>query len=259
MSSAALSQPTDFRQDREDEYLRIIGKYNKEEQERFPRMLYELVEAFEEEKYADILGDLYMQLGMGDRWKGQFFTPYHICVVMAKMSADNIQAEIEQKGYLSVTDPCCGGGALLIAFAQHCREENVDYHNNVVFVAQDIDPVVARMCFIQLSLLGCPGYVKIGDSLREVEPGPVLFPQTEYDIWYTPFWFTETWSMRRAFYQTELLVRGCFSETPTEDVEETTPPAEVMFTEETKKTVCQQLNLFDTDYDDPDSIDELDG
>ncbi|MGP0897066.1 SAM-dependent DNA methyltransferase, partial [Serratia sp. CY83726] len=54
----------------------------------------------------------------------------------------------------------------------------------------DIDPVAARMCYIQLSLLGIPARVVIGNSLT-------LKYQREM---YTPFWYRVTskrWPMYR--------------------------------------------------------------
>ena len=227
MAAAALSQPCEFKQNREDEYMRIIAKYNKEEQQLFPQMLSEIVEAFEQEKYADILGDLYMQLEMGNKCKGQFFTPYHVCSMMAKCSATDVSAEIEAKGYMSVNDPCCGGGALLIAFAEHCFEQKVNYQNHIVFVAQDVDPVVAKMCYIQMSLLGMPGYVIIGNSLTQPSVGHVLFPKIgkvnenipDADIWYTPMWFADIWHWRRTWYSVDLMIKSTAPD-------ERAPPAE---------------------------------
>jgi len=205
MAAAALSQPCDFKEEREKEYLEIINKYDKSEQEIFPQMLAKIVRSFEQEQFADILGDLYMQLEMGNKWKGQFFTPYHISVLMAKMSADDVKSEIDKKGYMTVSDMCCGGGAMLIAFAEHCYNEKVNYQNHVLFVAQDIDPVVAKMCYVQMSLLGMPGYVIIGNSITQPPIGHVLFPKAgkatsstpEADIWYTSSYFSEVWNCRR--------------------------------------------------------------
>ncbi|MDR2558891.1 MAG: N-6 DNA methylase [Oscillospiraceae bacterium] len=219
MAAAALSQPCNFHQNREDEYLRIINGYNKEEQELFPQMLAEIIQAFEQEKYADVLGELYMQLEMNNKWHGQFFTPYHVCSMMAKCSATDISAEIKGKGYMSVNDPCCGSGALLVAFAEHCFEQNVNYQQNILFVAQDIDPVVARMCFIQMSLLGMPGYVIIGNSLTQPSVGHALFPKIgkvnenipDADIWYTPFFFTDVWHTRRKLEEIKVMMASMFN------------------------------------------------
>ena len=46
------------------------------------------------------------------------------------------------------------------------------------------------MCYIQLSLLGCAGYVVVGDTLSNPIEGDVLFPDEKegQEFWYTPFW-----------------------------------------------------------------------
>lgn len=222
MTAAALSQPCDFRQEREDEYMSIIKKYNKAEQDLFPQMLASIIDSFEQEQFADILGDLYMQLEMGNKWKGQFFTPYHMCQLMSALSAENVKAEIDQKGYMSVNDPCCGGGAMLIAFAEHCFNQEVNYQNHVLFAAQDVDPVVAKMCYIQMSLLGMSGYVIIGNTLTQPPTGNSLFPAPgkatpstpEADIWYTPFWFSEVWHYRRTWSSLSSIISTNDDKTP---------------------------------------------
>lgn len=53
----------------------------------------------------------------------------------------------------------------------------VNYQKDVLFVGQDIDKVVAMMAYIQFSLLGCPGYIIVGNSLTDMPDGHVLFPQ----------------------------------------------------------------------------------
>jgi len=102
---------------------------------------------------------------------------------------------------------------MLIAAAQSCYDEEVNYQRDVLFVAQDVDPVVARMCYIQLALLGCPGYVIIGNSFTQPMTGHPLFPTTgkatpntpDADIWYLPFFFTDIWHWRRAFVKMDIL------------------------------------------------------
>ena len=117
----------------------------------------------------------------------------------------------ENAGFFSVSDPACGAGALLIAFANLCRRKNICYHDKVLFVAQDIDLIAGLMCYIQLSFLGCAGYVVIGNTITE--------PSTAYDrrgllpagpqsrIWYTPFFSTDIWYLRRQWAQIELLMK----------------------------------------------------
>lgn len=45
-----------------------------------------MVEALEQNPEQDFLGELYMELNLGNHWKGQFFTPYHICDFMAQIT-----------------------------------------------------------------------------------------------------------------------------------------------------------------------------
>lgn len=152
---------------REKLYLDTIKRYNKDERQVFPVLFAETVLELERNPDQDFLGKMFMQLELGNHWKGQFFTPYNICHLMAKLNLDEQKEKLERKGWISVADCCCGAGAMLIAFANVCQREKINYQQDVLFVAQDIDPTAAYMCYIQLSLLGCPGYVKIGNALTE--------------------------------------------------------------------------------------------
>ncbi|OMF76738.1 N-6 DNA methylase [Paenibacillus glucanolyticus] len=179
---------------REANYLRLIAKYNPSEQKIFPMLYAEIVNAFEQKPEQDFLGDLFMRLELSNHWRGQFFTPYNICQLMAQMQLPDLSQTITEKGYISVNDPACGAGATLIAFANEARSRGINFQQSILFTAQDIDRTAALMCYVQLSLLGCGGYVVIGDSLRN--------PMTESDldgpdVWYTPFYFMANWPIRR--------------------------------------------------------------
>lgn len=158
-----------------------------------------LVEAMEAEPDQDFLGDMYMSLELGNHWKGQFFTPYHISRMMAEMILGDCGKQIEDKGWIPVCDPTVGGGAMLIAAANLFRRQEVYYHNNVLFVGQDIDRIVAMMAYIQISLLGCAGYIVVANSLTNPVCGSALNPieNEGQEFWYTPFYFGEVWQGRR--------------------------------------------------------------
>lgn len=160
---------------REELYRSHAERYSAKELEVFADMLFEVVAELERDPEQDFLGELFMALGLGNEWKGQFFTPYDVCRAMSAItsSPEVLAKDIQQRGWVSVNDPACGAGALLIAFANECRRQNINYQTSVLFVAQDIDFLAGCMCYIQLSLLGCPGYVVIDDSL--------LRPATSYD------------------------------------------------------------------------------
>ena len=208
ITMSACSLCLSDRQQREEEYVNIVKRYKPEEIQRFVEMFALTIEALEVNPNQDFLGDLFMRFDLGSTWKGQFFTPYHVCELMSKLTAGDLQAQLEQQTWISVCDPAVGAGALMIAFTQECVSQKIDYQTNVLFVGQDVDRTAAMMGFVQLSLLGCPGYVVVGDSLLHPLVGPsVLLPvqQEGQDIWYTPMLFSDTWQLRIAAEKIKLM------------------------------------------------------
>ena len=72
----------------------------------------------------------------------------------------------------------------------------MNFQNHVLVTAQDIDYTTALMCYIQLSLLGMAGYVKIGNSLTE----PMSTNDATDNYWFTPMYFSDVWVFRRLFH-----------------------------------------------------------
>jgi type I restriction-modification system DNA methylase subunit len=206
MFACALSNPVDklHYDEREALYMKTIQKYNKEERELFPQLVAETVLALEENPEQDFLGNIFMNLGLGNKSGGQFFTPYHVCELMAKVTIGGMLPQIEKDGYISVCDPCCGAGATLIAGIHEIRKQlkgKYNYQNHVLVVGQDIDYTTALMCYIQLSLLGVAAYIKIGNTLTE----PICSNDTLENYWFTPMYFSDVWTLRRIFRGKELL------------------------------------------------------
>lgn len=172
--------------------------------------------ALENNPDQDFLGKMYMGLELSNHWRGQFFTPYNICRMMAEMmiSQEKAQAEVQKQGYIAVNDPACGAGATLIAAANSFRRCGVNYQSQVMFVANDIDRIVAQMCYIQLSLLGCPGYVAVANTLSNPVVGDVLEPHEKegQEFWYTPFFFGAVWQQRRAMEKLKRLFAASIPE-----------------------------------------------
>ena len=213
-------------EEREKTYLQIAGKYNEREIQCCSRMFAEIVMGLEANPDQDFLGELFMALELSNEHNGQFFTPYDVCRMMAKITEPNIQGRIDRDHWISVSDPACGAGALLVAFANECLAQKVNYQTSVLFVAQDIDFVVGCMCYIQLSLLGCAGYVVIDNSITRPSTSydpRGLIPRDSGQVWYTPFYFREEWHYRRQFFLISNMI------TPAEQAEqpaiEPEPPA----------------------------------
>lgn len=194
---------------REERFKRIVKPYSEKEMAGFAQLLKTTVLALEENPFQDFLGELYMRCDLGNESNGQFFTPYHICEFMAKILMDgqtSAKDDIEKNGYIGICDPCIGGGAMLIGAAQALHQMGINYQQDAVFVGQDIDANVAMMAYIQLSLLGCPGYIKIGNSLTEPMTGNVLFGDGKETTFYMPMFFTE----KMEFLRHMALVRKLF-------------------------------------------------
>jgi hypothetical protein len=69
--------PSDRREVLEAEYLTIMAQHDKEAQSQFSALLAELVMLLDPEP-RDILGQLFMQLDLGNERTGQFFTPSRV-------------------------------------------------------------------------------------------------------------------------------------------------------------------------------------
>lgn len=160
-----------------------------------------IVQALKRNPEQDFLGELFMELELGNHWKGQFFTPYCVCKAMANIAVGEAERQIGEKGYISVCDPACGAGATLIAAVSEMKLSKYNFQNHVLFVGQDVDRVAGLMCYIQLSLLGCAGYICIGDTLTNPLTGHVLFPDERegQELWIMPMFRVGAWTWRRMF------------------------------------------------------------
>ena len=185
--------------------MKTIQKYNEQERNVFPKLAAETVMALEENPEQDFLGNIFMNLGLGNAAGGQFFTPYHVCELMAKISIGELVPQVEEQGYITINDCACGAGATLIAGIHEARRRlekvGFNWQNHVLVVAQDIDYTTALMCYIQLSLLGAAAYIKIGNTLTE----PMCSNDTLENYWFTPMYFSSVWTVRRLFKGKTLL------------------------------------------------------
>lgn len=213
MSATAIcnSVPHPQREAREKRYLEIAAKYDAKELECFAAMFAEVVRGLEADQEQDFLGGLFMALELGSEWHGQFFTPYHVCEAIAAINVtEKTKTQISAEGWINVNDPACGAGALLVAFANACKNQEINYQQHVLFVAQDIDQLAAMMCYIQLSLLGCAGYVVIENTLTNPAKSydhRALLPVDTGNIWYTPMYWSDTWSIREISARMNLILK----------------------------------------------------
>lgn len=200
MWAAACSNAVDIAhyEQREEGYMSIAKMYNREELSIIAELFAQVTVELTRNPYQDLLGTLYMKLSINNTHIGQIFTTYHIAQLMAQCAEQDIAEQVQKLGWTSMSDPTCGSGIMLIAYAQQCSMQKVNYQQSVLFCAQDISLTAANMCYVQMTLLGCAGYVVVGDALTKPITGPdLLHPSEKENIWYTPMFFHPTWQMRK--------------------------------------------------------------
>lgn len=177
MCATATSNGYDKRHfdEREAVYMAAVKGYTKEQLDRFVKGFVLLREALIEHPH-DYLGELFMGLNLGSKWNGQFFTPMYIARMMAKINFDDAAANIEKNGFITAMDPCTGGGAMLIAFADEMQKAGFNYPTQLYCVAQDIDIKAVYMTYIQLSWMGVGCRVNHGDTLKNEVKSSWLSP-----------------------------------------------------------------------------------
>jgi len=176
----------------EAEYMAIVKRYTKEEVHLFPKLLAELTLGLNAEM-GDFLGDIFMSLEFGEARMGQFFTPYHLAKLMSDLCVGDKLSALSGKPFITLSEPTCGAGGMIIAVAQSMLEAGFTPFENLWVEARDIDDVAAMMCYVQLSLLGIPARVVTGNTLT----------LEENRVFYTPTHYLNNWSYKLNKYWNE--------------------------------------------------------
>lgn len=177
----SFANATYFKEEREKEYLRIINKYSKEEQQLFPQILTALVNEYTKStEPIDILGDIYENLNLIKKDSSQFFTPLEICDLIARVTTtkDDTENTIKEKGYIVISDPTCGSGRILYAAYNELLDKKVP-NNKILLQGDDLDLTCCCMTYIQLSLMGANAVIHHQNTLT----------MDRYDTFYTVSFF----------------------------------------------------------------------
>ena len=161
-AALSLAQVGDFDADREASYMTIVSRYEPDEVKLLPKLLNMVTEAFEIQ-YCDFLGEIFMELELGNKWKGQVFTPTAICDLIVRMT---LNKDMFKDGkVVSINEPAVGGGAMIIATCDYLAKENINFQRQLKVTCQDVDYIAFCMCYIQLSLMGCNATVLHANTL----------------------------------------------------------------------------------------------
>lgn len=106
--------------EREARYLAIIKRYTRPQLDAFAQAFAALVLQLED-GIDDVLGRAFMDLELGNKWAGQFFTPFSVCRMTAELQIDDdLRAKIADRGYVTMSDPAVGAAPSRSRWRQHC-------------------------------------------------------------------------------------------------------------------------------------------
>lgn len=142
-------------------YLDTIGKYSKDEQAHFPKMLGIVATALET-KRDSFLGPVLEEIGAAAIRNGQFLTPWDVAKLMADVSIDDRQ--VEPGKIVSVDDPACGAGVMLIAQGEAMLQHGYR-QSDILLTGGDIDGRACDITYVELTLLGYAGIVRHENAL----------------------------------------------------------------------------------------------
>lgn len=169
----AISNKFDKRQakKREETYLNIIKKYDKDTQQLIIEIFTEisvLLLSQIDTGFDDYLGKLYMFSETSNSKAGQFFTPYSVSKACAELSINGsiVNEYIENDKILTINEPSCGAGGMIIAAIDILYNRyRLNYSRNLFVKCSDIDQRCVHMTYLQLSLIGVPVIVYQRDTL----------------------------------------------------------------------------------------------
>jgi hypothetical protein len=147
----------------EERYMRTVGQREKAYIRRMPELLALAAEGLS--AGADFLGDVAGDVGTLNEHIGQFFTPFDVSRLLARMLLHDAEPLIAEKGYITVLEPASGAGGMLLAVAEVLAELRLDVGRCMHATAVDLSPMAYQMTYVQLSLRGVPAHVYHANSL----------------------------------------------------------------------------------------------
>lgn len=145
----------------EEEYMRAVSRYSRDEADAMARLLGMTAQALEDDIH-DFLGSIFHELELHNEARGQFFTPFEVCRMMAAMS---IPEPPRPGRLLKVHEPAAGSGAMVLAFHAELARIDPTIQPRVFYALIDLDDRAFRMAYIQCALCGLAAEVSRGNTL----------------------------------------------------------------------------------------------
>ena len=139
--------------------------------------LNDVSQAMDRGQWLDVFGMLYedMYLTAGKASKtGQFFTPASVSDLLSAIIAPGkIEAPSAKIEGSRVNDCAAGSGRLLLAHYMEVSKLNPSAGRRYQYIAQDSDPMVCKMCALNMMVHGMNGKVICQDTLAQSTPSAI--------------------------------------------------------------------------------------
>jgi hypothetical protein len=177
MGAIALRNSIEPCEREEKRYLSIAKRYSRKELDVMAELLGITVNAVKEHN-RDFLGEVIMGMGLGQRGLAQHFSPFSVSIAMSEILIDERELERKKKTkeLIEISDPCCGGGVLILAGIESHLRRNVPIEQ-LLITAVDKDVLCRDICYIQLAAIGAVARVVHGDSLAVKEYSTLETPK----------------------------------------------------------------------------------
>lgn len=154
--------------------------------------LNDVSQAMDRGQWLDVFGMLYedMYLTAGKASKtGQFFTPESVSDLMSTIIAPGkIEAPSAKIKGSRVNDCAAGSGRLLLAHYMEVSKLNPSAGRRYQYIAQDSDPLVCKMCALNMMVHGMNGRVICQDTLAMSTPSVEYFVNEVRYPFSTPYY-----------------------------------------------------------------------
>ena len=149
--------------EREERYKSIMAAYGEDERRTFAEAFAVVVEGLEARR-ASFLGPVLEEVGAANVRNGQFLTPVSVSDLMARITAPAAAARHQPGELVTLYDPACGAGVLMISQAENLVREGVP-PRDIYIVTGDVDLRGCDITFVELTLLGYAARVEQRNAL----------------------------------------------------------------------------------------------
>lgn len=114
---------------------------------------------------CDFPGTVATELELLSGHIGQFFTPYDVCRMMAEMLLADAGRVIDERGFVTLAEPACGAGALMLVAADVLAAQGHDIGTALFIEATDLSATAYQMAYVQLAERCIPAQMRQGNTL----------------------------------------------------------------------------------------------